>query len=75
MQCGIPVSGEVTTLCYFMAYLANQGFAPKMRKAYLSAVRSMQISRQLAIHMAECCKMLADEGEDSDSDREPHVWW
>ena len=37
-----PVTEQL--LCYFSAYLADQGLAPQTGKAYLSVVRSMQIS-------------------------------
>ena len=37
-----PVTEQI--LCYISAYLAQQGLAPQTGKAYLSAVRSMQIS-------------------------------
>ena len=37
-----PVTEQL--LCYFAAYIATQGLAPQTRKAYLSAVRSMQVS-------------------------------
>jgi hypothetical protein len=37
-----PVTEQI--LCYFSAYLADQGLAPQTGRSYLSAVRSMQIS-------------------------------
>ena len=37
-----PVTEQI--LCYFLAFLADQGLAPKPSQSYLSAVCSMQIS-------------------------------
>ena len=37
-----PVTEQI--LCYFSAFLANQGLSPQTGKSYLAAVRSMQIS-------------------------------
>ena len=37
-----PVTEQI--LCYFLAFLADQGLAPKTGQSYLSAVHSMQIS-------------------------------
>ncbi len=37
-----PVTEQI--LCYFSAFLANQGLSPQTEKSYLAAVYSMQIS-------------------------------
>ena len=42
----LPVSENL--LCRYVAYLAEQGLAPKTIKLYLSAVRHLQVSMNLS---------------------------